>query len=286
MNHTTAQRAFTLIELLVVIGLTAMLLLIAVPSITNLIDSAKGATAVNSVSAAVASARAKAPFSGPFQTGEYVGTAIIFSPSWEMRIVRHTDGTTLKNGSSGALDPERAAYKDSGSYIRLPEGIGALGIARGGSSDTVYYIPPPFAIRFNPKGMLMGNTANLSANPPVGLVHYDGDFNDLYVYSRDRNGVNYDPEAFDPESKDYDPTNRIDVTIGGNQETRVQVPLEVIEACVGLILYNKQDFWAAFADGLPNDGARIDATSAEGQWLTQNGDVLYFNRYTGAVLDQ
>jgi type IV fimbrial biogenesis protein FimT len=97
-----AQRGFTIVELMVGVGIVAMLIMLAVPSMSDYLQSAKLSTAANSYQAGLQLARAEAirmnvPVQfvltdSPVTAG--VETAAALNPNGRNWVVRYTDPAT------------------------------------------------------------------------------------------------------------------------------------------------------------------------------------------------
>jgi len=296
-NSARAPRGFTLVELLVVIGVLVLLLTVAAPNLKGLLDSEQVANGINAVTRAVAEARANAPLAPPMRTGFYSGTAIIATPQGELRIVRHVDSSSLADGSGtlGSFLSTRTGFEDipGVNYIKLPKGVGLVGITRGGSgSGELQLLAPPFAMRFNPRGMMLTRHGGYSG-AEADTTYYDGNLDGRYTVS-DFRGTSYDPEAFDPEHRDYTETDN--VNWAPDPVNKHLLAFDGLENVAGVLVYDKNQLWEAFppsgtdTGGIPDGGEETTTgtfgANTVGRWLIENGAAVYFNRYTGSEIQQ
>ena len=291
-HRRTSRSGFTVPELIVVLSVAIMLLGSLAPALSALRSSTQMQVAINTVSIAVTAARAYATAGTEDDLGdlaeqypneyaeftgfEYSGTAMLFTPAGELRLVQNVQ--LARNGSNNYLQPLRNGYADVSErdYIKLPRDVGIVGIARNRSSITgLLLLTPPFAIRFDPHGGLV-------AAQPASLnrtVYYDRDYNGTYTTSVGRT-ASYSPDAWDPNSPAYNPAH------WNNTENLHELPFDEIETVVGVVIYSKRELRgsgrnhsASVALGNPiNESAR--------DWIRENGTILFFSRYSGAVIKQ
>lgn len=320
-NFTADARrvvGFTLTELLVVIAIIGLLLGVGVASSRALFRSGHIDAAINTISMAVASTRTLAvedrssgfidcdPATPGDQEGDYSGMALIFTPAGELRVTvnvpqaRYRSGELLELGHPTLTSGRPAnGYADVPGidYLQLPKDAAVVGLVRAGSSMRVY--PPPFAIRFDERGNL--RVAHTPGRRPGKedinfelLVVYDGNYNgwfdirDNVTARRYTTPIPYPPQnptLFDPDSDRFDPDN-------WNEEAqKYELPFERLEAVIGVVIYRKSEFKDAGGDW----GTIPQATAPEGydngysgirDWILENGTPLFFNRYTGAVIEE
>lgn len=209
---------------------------------------------------------------------------------------------------------------DDREYITIPKDTGIVGILS--PTGNTKYISPPFAIRFDEKGQLAvtdtstqqndtyvyydGNydgylTLNLSNDGSSRTKPFDG-FDQYKVQQWDRNEQAYfdllsgTPEKNTTTNKPgiYAPSNQDDANYGKNK-----LPFEKLEAVIGVVIYSKRTLWEDTQGNLwpgtsngtawptPNTGCgrQHDQNCSDfEEWLQDNGEVLFFSRYTGALL--
>ncbi|MBI1373756.1 MAG: prepilin-type N-terminal cleavage/methylation domain-containing protein [Phycisphaera sp.] len=291
-NPTHARRrGFTLTELLVVIVVIVLLFTVAVPNIKELLSSGQAEVARNAFSVAVASARTWAGVSPSMDSGKsFQGSAILITNANEMRILYNTDkdekNKLIVNGSNAPLGSGLHAYRDvpETGYVYIPRNMGVVGIRRGivSGAGATYLVSPPFCMRFSTDG-------NLIANQVVPIIYDGKDYNNQYT-STDRSGAtSFDPDQFDPISSKWVTSN-----FNTTADKYLVATFESYENVVGVIVYDKQDFWAAgyslvnvdgSADGSDDGGkGKILTTDAAYTWLKQNGTVLFFNFHSGGSI--
>jgi len=281
---------YTLTELLVVMSAIILILAVIVPSVKNLLSARRVDAGVQTLSAATAAIRGYAGLRPPFGTGKFQGIALVFSPSGEMRLTEHFPAATDGGGSPLVdRDPPSAGYRDilGATYVKLPPGVGVLGISRGGNfaDPETEYLAPPFAVRFDKNGAMIVRKEGSNAD---GSVYYDGNYDNKYFVTKERGNVTggYEPEKYDPDSRRFDPANMNAV------EGKINFAFEKLESVVGVLFYSKKDFWkASSAYELSSDyvaGSLVpDKWAPEGPWLidpTKGSIAALFNRYTGAVI--
>jgi type II secretory pathway pseudopilin PulG len=308
-NPNRASRVpvgFTLIELIVVVSVLLIAIGILMPSMSRMTVTNRQGAAVDAINTAVTTARAYStqgkadledlPGLDPeFATASYSGTAVVFTPAGEMRIVEN-DQTALSTGNNAleATDTTSTVagdhlngYVDIAAldYIRLPKGIGVVGISRSSGAGPDF-LPPPFAIRFTEEGYLISD-ANLTADDPR-MVYYDGNYDNQFRVSTGSgehrgnpyNGAPYDIDEWDPESSEFISTNYDAVA------NRYKLPYEKMEAVVGVLVYSK----AAFTQAGLNWGT--SSTTDINGWLgvadasgrLVNAKPLFFSKYSGTVV--
>ena len=287
-HRRTSRSGFTVPELIVVLSVAIILLGSLAPALSALRSSTQMQVAINTVSVAVTAARAYTSVNAvndldgidpQFSGLKYSGTAILFTPAGELRLVENDQWA--KDGSSGGgkyLQPNRNGYADvpNRDYIKLPRDVGVVGIARRRPGPNgLLLLTPPFAIRFDPNGGL------IAAQPssPQRVVYYDGNYNDQYKVTGKRPD-SYNPDEWDPNSPGYDSTHWN--TTANLHELR----FEEIEAVVGVVIYSKRELreagWNHTATGTTGNSINSNASV----WIRENGTVLFFSRYSGALIKQ
>ena len=276
---------FTLAELLVVITVIVLLFTVVAPNFSNMLSAGMEDSAVSVISAATATARVYATRTQSFSAGSYQGAALLFTPSGQVRIVRHIE-SAVDGGGQRLVDksPPKAGYADlpGEDFFSLPDAVGIVGITRGGdiSSGTVYVMPPPFAIRFNSDGSLISRRT-AKGDPSNMAMYYDGNHDDTYTLSNTRKnfGSTYNANLYDSRSNQYVSSN-FDAGKG-----KIRFAIDGIDTVIAVVAFNVNDFTEAghsLAD--VNNGAERQLQSAEANWIKANGRTIYFNRYTGTVI--
>jgi len=294
MNWSTLQlgsatrmriRAFTLVELLTVIAIMAVVAAITIPMLGAIIQSTQSTTGINTVHVAVTAARAYAirDRNGPFAqvNGQYSGTAIIFTPANEMRLVENVPFARYSGGYLEAQPESYNGYEDipGRDYLRLPSNLGVVGLARNDQQEPLL-LTPPFAIRFNEDGHLIAARDSSEDRS----VFYDRNYDGVIAITRDRDAVaSYTPDAWDPNSPAH-PNVDTDPTLG-----RYHLPFDRLDAVIGAVLYSKKDFRAATnTSGQPftlaGSGSGNPLNSEAAGWILENGTPMFFSRYSGAAV--
>ena len=308
----TCRRGFTLIEMLVVVSIIVFLMAITFPVIGTLQRGGRVETGLNTVSLAGSVARTWSTASLPqvdqildppnTEPGHYSGTAAIFCPTGEVRIVINYQLAT-RNGSSPTSPSfsnslefnHQNGYRDyrianggrrDVDYIAIPQGTGIAGIHRfGQGAADVELLAPPFAIAFDETGALMQGhrDPSTSGRNPANFVYYDANLDGRYNTTNVRT-TSYDPADWD---RDSDNARGIgDAFLNANLVR--QLPFDAIETVAGVIIYDKTEYKAAgfsFAGGgfvtdVDTDTLPDDAYD----WLRENGTVVFFSPNTGVAL--
>ena len=286
-NSQAKRSGFTLAELLVVITVIVLLFTVVAPNFSAMISSGIEDSAVSVISAATATARVYATRTQSFSAGSYQGAALLFTPSGEVRIVRHVENAVDGNGTVRLVDksPPHAGFEDlpGEDFFNLPEAVGVVGVTRGGSNvaaGELYIMPPPFAIRFNSDGTLISRrTLQGSSNR---AMYYDGtgDGRCTLTGSGLRTS-SYNANLYDSRSSEYVSSN---FNAG---DGKIRFGIDGIDTVVAIIAFKMNDFLDA-GHKLGGTGAslgtqgQVSATAAT--WLKNNGRTIYFNRYTGTAI--
>ena len=283
--HNNARRGgFTLAELLVVITVIVLLFTVVAPNFSKMISAGIEDSAVSVISAATATSRVYATRTQSFSAGSYQGAGLLFTPSGEVRVVRHAE-SAVDGGGTRLVDksPPLAGYEDlpGEDFFSLPEAVGIVGITRGGSagSGAEYLMPPPFAVRFNSDGTLISRRT-AKGDPSNMAMYYDGDINNQHVLSNKRTS-SYNANLYDPRSEEYVSTN-YHTTSG-----KIRFGIDGIDTVVAVIAFNMGDFLDA-GHKLGGTGSSLgtqgQVSAAAATWLKSNGRTIYFNRYTGTAI--
>ena len=305
-----ASAGFTLMELLVVIVIIVLLLSVSIPGITGIVRSQRVKSAVDAISSVVRAARAESSIPPEFRTGDFGGAAVIFTPGGELRIVKHFDSLNFVGQDGQRLESKYKAYQDAGqNYTTLNADVGIVGISRVNAEQKPTLLAPPFAVRYNRHGN------QISGGDPVrdadALVYYNGNYDrtnhpetrklaDRIQIERSRQqpggGGAYNPERWDPSTDAYiedakdgpetlDQAGRLLSTTGNHpMEGRVKLPFDRYESVVGLLVYDKKDLKRTRQLSLKSTGGLGQLDDATTEWLLENGQVIFFNRYTGAAV--
>ena len=286
----SARRGFTLAELMIVVTIFVFLAGLSFPALRALARSTRTTTGINAVTVAGAAAQVYARQTRPPLTsviptatdGEYSGTALLFTPRGEIRLLFNDQfigeqgtsayleetaisvgvGPTIYNGLDGYKDiPDREP-------IRVPNSTGVFGIARGnnGGTPTLVLLSPPFAVRFGTSGQVEYEdrsdlTAGASTTPYVDTgVSETIDLNFIYVDGDYTGGVDpaltrtncrtpntgtndYFPDYWDPSNDNFD-ADATWSTLGTSEtaDDREIIPFDCIETVIGVIVYDKLEF--------------------------------------------
>ncbi len=304
-HRRSGRPGFTLAELMVVIGIIVLLIAVAVPSVSAIYESGRVEAGVNTVSAAVAAARAYAGRDTMFvedldedtpgiQSGEYSGVALLFTPMRELRIVQNTELAKTTGGNYlETLSTALNGYVDiNRDYIRVPKGVGFVGISRGSSpTNSLQLMAPPFAVRFNPEGNLIAGQSSHR------FVYYNADRDDDDEIDTGVNRGNpygsdpYVPGEWDPESPLYSPGSSPRPG-KAEKDDKYRLPFDEIETVVGLIVFDLNQFRSAghrlYDQMSASDGSNWGGGDDDqaGKWIVENGQPVFFSRYSGAVMKE
>lgn len=283
--HASRARGFTITELIVVVSILFLLIGLIFPFMGALTGSTQLDSGLNIAGMSADVARqwvepnrwvndnissATSP-----QYEQYNGTAALFCPTGEIRIVKNIrsgrDGTTILEdvGGGGPLAPNAYADLSNLDYITLPDNIGVVGIYKSGA--TVQFITPPFAIAFNENG-------NLNFGDTRGLIYYDSNSDASFDRSDNRGG-----------SYDFNDWDRDNAPVISKDNPRKRLPFDAIECVAGIVVYNIKDYntaevsFGGVGDKL-GSGGKATITSTAGQWLQENGRALFFSPQTGIAL--
>ncbi len=274
-------RGFSIVELLVSISIIGLIIGIAFPVISVLTTSSRVEAGLNIVGMASDVARqwvqaeawANDASTDPSSAvnEEYSGTAAIYCPTGEIRIV--VNDRNAKDGSVFLEDQpnEQNGYKDLSKvdYIRIPNGVGIAGVYKDPGSGNVRFIAPPFAIAFNELGQLnYGDTS--------GYIYYDADTVGGYnTATSGRRPTNYNPFTW----RGYDSATNATPMSGSLKK---ELPFEAIECVSGVVVYSADEFDESGFDFA--GGGSVTLASNEGQWLSENGRTIFFSPHTGTAL--
>ncbi|MCC7408024.1 MAG: hypothetical protein IT442_08130 [Phycisphaeraceae bacterium] len=242
-------------------------------------------------------------------------TAILFTPSGEIRFLEVDETAVDTSGNPLSRTPEdvasagnppkiryRVAFKDRTDVesIRIPSGLGVVGITRGGSgAGDVILLPPPFAIRFDRQGRLVQARASSISGSLDWGVFYNGDYSVKKVSvpgqddverseidpASNRDNSSELPDAYDRNSPLYDSAKTW--TDQAKTANKAVVPIEAVDTVVGVILYDKNKFYGNFTEGWPayrdQDVGQPDYDACC-EWVLTNGKPVFFSRYSGSLL--
>ncbi len=306
---TTSQQpgrlAFTLMEMLIVLMVMVILGGLSFPLLRVLWSTDAVLGGVETIGVAV---RANKPFAlrevidlgdinSDYAGATYSGTAIIFTPAGEIRLVEN-DQAARDDAGDVLEEQSYNGYRDipNVKYVQLPERASVFGIIRlrdmGGH---LVFLPPPFAINFDENGQLIGGAGVGSSGGDAvgpGLVVYDSNYDGLYDIGK-RRKASYQPEQWDPSTKIYETSldSNNSTKPGIHPETqRHKLPFEVLDSVIGVVVYDVEPFREEFSiEQQPRPYMIISGLSASphkqmSKWLLKNGSFLFFNRYTGNIL--
>ena len=247
MNHhgRKTSDAFTLVELLVVLALIAIAIGITVPAMDALQRSGRGAAAANSISTATNAAQIYNHRIRPGDLGaggepdfprsaRYSGTAALFTPSGEIRLVVNDQAASDQNANfieGPDSDAQGFAYRDiSGiDYISMPRSVWVVGVRY--ANDQLELLPPPFAVRFNEYG-------HVATDKPY--IYYDSNSDHLSDESHQKGY--YDTDSVRPDN--YNPDEWIRTALAPNPITGIRpLPFDRIEVVTGVIAFNTREFY-------------------------------------------
>ncbi len=280
---------FTLTEMIVVIAIIAAALAVSFPMLGAMRTLFEDNSGLNTVQVAVTAARAYATrdiasLTNIDANASYSGTAVLFTPGNELRLLENTQLaiSTGTNVLESAFLSYRNGYQDipDRDYLTLPRDVGVVGITRT-STGSPSFLPPPFAVRFNEHGQLV--VSDNDTNSRSKLVYYDSDDDGRYRLSgtglnrsSPYGGGTYDPDLWDPTSGQYaSPTQ--------------DLPYEEMEAVVGILVYSKKKFRGDGGDWpstTPTTGCGISGGAPctnITEWMQTNGTPYFFGRYTGVI---
>ncbi len=283
---------FTMVELLTSVAIIAIMMIIIFPVVGALKGGSRIEAGLNTVSLASDVARAWSTASlpqadlgsdpvAPVPFADYSGTAAIFCPTGEVRIVINDQRAEDNGGNFLESYTQRlngyADYRVANrgrrdlDYISIPQGVGLAGIYRNGAGAQL--IAPPFAIAYNRDGQMIPGA---DTGGGTRVIYYDANFNGEYTGS-DRGSVagGYDPADWDggPGANNEDPDATALVR---------HLPFEAIETVVGVIIYDLQEAKAA---GFDFSGGGVYGVGSTGyDWLRANGTPLFFSPNTGVAM--
>jgi len=289
-------RGATLIELLVVISIIVVVIGASAATITAIASSGREASAVNSVSLAARVARAYAMQEKGFSIGSYSGAAAIFTPSGTVRFVENDEFIEDDSGNLlEALGLNGYADIEDVEELILGQAIGVVGIARGGGETTanLYLFAPPFAIRFDERGMLgtgidaatsvlyerRDNSGQIPKTTTlVGTVRNQAAQAAATGTVQDAS-IRYSPEEWDARRSTGVPVKA--------SSGRYQLPFGHLEAVIGVYVFDRNAFYAqGLTLGADTSKPARPVNSAAHDWILKNGRPMFFSRYSGALLRQ
>ena len=273
-----ARRGFTLIEMLVVVSIIVLVVAIVSPLIGALSEGLISDSGLNTVQVAVKSARAYATRekNGPsfaMDGGQFSGTAIIFTPANELRIVANAyDRSSLPF----LFDYNVYENIEGRDYVPLSEDLGVVGIARNAATEVIL-LTPPFAVRFDQHGQLI---AARDSND-TGAVFYDRDYDGNIDTTRDR--VHWEVDPYNPDAWDPNAPIQSPPVVPVHTDKGYHLPFERLDAVIGVVLYDEEELRNAGHNlqsvvgvGVLNDPAR--------QWILESGTTVFFSRHSGAAM--
>lgn len=306
-----------------VIAIIAIVAAMIFPAIGAMTKSNRIEAGMNTLSVAVAAGRALATQPVAFtrdldftrdgvQTAQppagpgYRGVALLFTPSNEIRLVRHTDWAWDGSNPPQPLafkKPPLCAYEDvpNWDYIKWPRGVGVVGLTRGSKNgeESLLVLPPPFAVRFEREGKVVHGRPS---STPEHVVFYNGDYSTvsstddrpriISSHDRDWNTDQHGPDTYDPDSKFYDAATAWVQQVHGQPVRKYALPFEAIDTVIGIVLYDKHAFngefgngWGRYRDVPLPDATNIPKEDNKARWVLEHGKTVFFNRYTGAIME-
>ncbi|XAM01461.1 prepilin-type N-terminal cleavage/methylation domain-containing protein [Phycisphaeraceae bacterium D3-23] len=285
--HRRRPRGFTIVELLTSVFIIAVIMVIVFPVIGALQNGSRIEAGLNTVGMSSDVARAWATASlpqadlnsdpaAPVFGASYSGTAAIFCPTGEVRIVINDQRASSGGNFLESFSPPLNGYRDyrlafggkrDVDYIAFPQGTGIAGVYRNNTG--AHLIAPPFAIAYDRDG-LMAPGANIGGGARV--IYYDSNFDNNYDVGDVRSNVagGYDPGDWDRDSAPL------------SAELVRELPFEAIETVAGVIIYDERDAESAGFDF--SGGGDYAQGSAGYNWLIENGTAVFFSPNTGTAM--
>jgi prepilin-type N-terminal cleavage/methylation domain-containing protein len=285
----TTRFGFTLIELMVVLLLITSVITLGIPTLRKLTEFSRGSAGVNSISVAVNAARIynhrleRSDLGDSIASGmgaDYSGTAVLFTPAGEIRLVENNQHAATTSSPSSENDyletTDLNGYKDIDGvdYVTIPASAGVMGVVRTGSNPgDIELLPPPFAICFNQFGQIV---VPPTLTQDKDFIYYDSDYNGVYNISNGR-GSSYDPTEWNGVDEASDPGEE-DLAVYDSTENKRLLPFEKIEVVSAVILYDARELTAS------KDRYTPSADPDEVKRVFDHGTPLYFSPLTGLVL--
>lgn len=216
----------------------------------------------------------------------------------------HRNLEPLMQDSATILDAEYQAFRKVGGWeeVTLPHKSIVLGLIMDGS--TPKFITPPFAMRFNASSQLIYHAKSTNES---SYVLIDGDYDMYFEPDRTRSGYDFQTwyrfgdnftdlppsmadepgtyQIYDPDdskavsgskASDRDEFFRFEAFNG-----QLKFPFDRLEAVMGLVIVDRDDFIAEGATGMADGTLTIDNDG--GKWVLENGTIVMFNPQTGAA---
>lgn len=280
--RTRRAAGFSITEMIVVVGILVGVMLILFPVLGALIGGNRVESGLNVAGAAadvarqwVSPSRWDSDSTDSVQYEQYNGTAALFCPTGEIRIVvndryARSGGDYLEDSVTTPSPLANNGYKDMPNldYLRLPNGSGVAGIYRGGGGERL--LAPPFAIAFNENGQM--NFGNVN-----GVIFYDAARNGDYDINSGR------PSSYDPSDWTGDDDTQNELPGDETGETTHTLPFDAIECVAGVLVYDAVAFAQVHPDAF-DSGGEVAPSDDAWDWLMDNGRVLYFSPQTGIAL--
>ncbi len=185
-NIPRRRRGFTLPELLVVISIIILLVSVALPGIKGMVTGQRVNSVIDAISSVARTARAESLIAPEMINSDYAGTAVLFTPQNEMRIVKHQDSTRFVDANSQLLKGVFHAYKDlpNAPSVTMAREVGVVGITRSRRGE-VLLLAPPFAIHFNRSGNQVCTSYSYAAEDKGLVAETNALVEDLIFYNGD-----------------------------------------------------------------------------------------------------